>query len=80
MSINVQWKMRKKSVRNVRTLALVMLSFCCFLDEFTVASGNYADADDMVNELDRPSEYITPREIERKPFNISVISELISRH
>jgi hypothetical protein len=43
---------------NVRTLALWIFSFSCLLGELAVTSGNYADGDlDLVNELDRPSEF-----------------------
>jgi hypothetical protein len=34
-----------------------ILSLCCFLSGLCVAHANYAEADDLVNELDRPSEY-----------------------
>lgn len=52
MSINVQWKMRKKCFT-----FFSIFSILCFLNEFKITCGIYNDADDLVNELDRPSEY-----------------------
>ncbi|XP_070493801.1 neural cell adhesion molecule 2 [Chironomus tepperi] len=49
MSINVQWKMRKKCFT-----FFSIFSLFCFLNEFKITCGIYNDADDLVNELDRP--------------------------
>lgn len=55
MSINVQWKMRKKWL-SYFTIYWIFSTFC-FINEFKITYGVYTDADDLVNELDRPSEY-----------------------
>lgn len=49
--------MRKKCAENFLWIFIIS----CFFSEVNIAHGNYhAEADDLVNELDRPSEYFIP--------------------
>jgi hypothetical protein len=52
---NVQWKMRKKCTENI----FWIFTLLCFLSQINNAHGNYAEGDDLVNELDRPSKYLS---------------------
>lgn len=56
MSINARWWNAKKR-RKCNAIPLWILYCCCFLNGLNVVSGAFAEADDLINELDRPSEY-----------------------
>lgn len=54
----MRWKMRKECGRNAFSVTILWIYIiCCLLNGANVAQGNYAEADDLLNELDRPSEY-----------------------
>lgn len=52
----MRWKMRKKCSENVSSILWIFI-ISYFFSDVNFAQGNYAEADDLVNELDRPSEY-----------------------
>jgi hypothetical protein len=50
--------MRKECARNAFSVTILWIFIICgLLNGVNVAQGNYAEADDLLNELDRPSEY-----------------------
>ena len=55
MSINARWRNVKR--RRKCNSILWIFYCCCFINGLNLADGAYAEADDLVNELDRPSEY-----------------------
>ena len=56
MSINTRWWNVKRR-RKCNAIPLWIICCCCFLNGLHIVSGAFTEADDLVNELDRPSEY-----------------------
>lgn len=56
MSINTRWWNVKRR-RKCNSIPLWIICCCCFFNGLKPAGATYAEADDLINELDRPSEY-----------------------
>ena len=57
MSVDVRWRKARKSRRKSHSIPLWIVGACCLMSGLKVVNGAYTEADDLVNELDRPSEY-----------------------